>query len=134
MGFRLHLLTFNKPHPTAAPMVDPKYYSIGDMHLLTKPEKEQAKAAINEELKEENWYRNLRYAYSGMNTYSTLNVHVFNLLIKHNGRTWILKVRHWLNNKNMPSIEITAEPYTAETYVDYEKALEMAIKSCSKSQ
>lgn len=126
------LISRTPPPSPAVNTEDPKTFTIGEMHSLTPSDREQAKIAIRETLREENWHKKLRYTYSGLNTYSTLNVHIFDLLIKHNGKVWVLKVRHWLDSKNMPSIEITAEPYSPDTYVDYEKAIQMAAKSCPK--
>ena len=41
------------------------------------------------------WYKTLRYRYSVLGENSDLNSHVFNLLAKHDGRTWALRV--WLS-------------------------------------
>ncbi|MBP9805386.1 MAG: hypothetical protein KBE22_10865, partial [Candidatus Accumulibacter sp.] len=67
------------------------------------------------------WYKTLRYRYSVLGENSDLNSHVFNLLAKHDGRTWALRVWQEIGYDGESSFDITAEPYDPETYVNYAK-------------
>lgn len=123
--------------PLSAPALEKENhdrYTIGEMHSLKKSDREQAKIVIGEIMKAEGWHKELRYIYSGLDTDSRVNVNVFNILSNHNGRPWVLEVRDWIGSKSLPNIEITAEPYTPETYMSHAKALQAAAKSCPKPQ
>lgn len=124
-------------NPLPAPiseLEDTGKLTIGDMHSLAAADKEQAKAAIRAITQIEGWYKNLRYLYSGLDEYSNLNSHVFDLVASHKGQTWALKVRQRLGQQGASSFKITIEPYNPESYVDYSKALQIAAKSCPTPQ
>jgi len=108
--------------------------TISDMYSLKETDREQAKVAIRAITGIDGWYKKLRYLYSGLDENSDLNSHVFDLLARHDGRQWALKVRQRINYQGKSSFRITAEPYDPETYVDYGKALQAAAKSCPAPQ
>ncbi|WXL25265.1 hypothetical protein WG219_18475 [Ectopseudomonas mendocina] len=80
------------------------------------------------------WYDNLRYLYSVLDEYSDLRTHVFDMIIKHAGQQWALRVRQNIGNDGVSRFKVTAEPYDPATYVDYAKALQAAAKSCPVPQ
>jgi len=104
------------------------------MYTLEDADREQADAAIRAITGIEGWYKNLRYRYSSLNESSNLNVHNFDLLARHDGRQWALKVRQRLDYQGESSFKTTAVPYAPETYVDYAKALQAALLSCPAPQ
>ncbi|MEO4046757.1 hypothetical protein AAFN46_06665 [Pseudomonas sp. CAU 1711] len=108
--------------------------TIGDMYSLSGADELLAKAAIREITAMPDWYKSLRYRYSVLGENSELNSHVFDLLAKHDGRTWALRVWQEIGYDGESSFDITAEPYDPETYVDYAKALQAAAKSCPVPQ
>lgn len=108
--------------------------TIGDMYALSGADELLAKAAIRAITAMPDWYKSLRYRYSVLGENSELNSHVFDLLAKHDGRTWALRVWQEIGYDGESSFDITAEPYDPETYVDYAKALQAAAKSCSAPQ
>lgn len=108
--------------------------NIGDMHTLSADDGKLAEAAIRAVTALPDWYKGLRYLYSSLDEYSELNTHVFDLLAKHEGRQWALRVRQSINNNGKSSFKITATPYDPETYVDYAKALQAAVRSCPVRQ
>lgn len=123
--------------PLAAPISELEgtgRLAISDMYSVKDADREQAKAAIRAVTGIDGWYRNLRYRYSSLNESSDLNSHVFDLLAKHDGRQWALKVRQRLGYRGESSFKITVEPYDPATYVDYAKALQNAAKSCPAPQ
>ena len=89
-----------------------------------RPAKEALKAITNLS----DWYKSLRYLYSGLGESSNLHSHTFYLVAKHAGRSWAVEVSQLLRNRS--KFLITIEPYDPETYVDYTKALQAAAKSC----
>ena len=79
------------------------------------------------------WYKTLRYRYSVLGENSDLNSHVFNLLAKHDGRTWALRVWQEIGYDGESSFDITAEPYDPETYVNYAKRSRLLPKAGSSA-
>lgn len=108
--------------------------TIRDMYALSDADEKLAKAAIRAITATPDWYKSLRYYSSFLGENSDLNSHVFDLLAKHEGRQWILKVWQEVEYDGESSFGITAEPYDPETYVDYAKALQAAAKSCPAPQ
>ncbi|SFP76277.1 hypothetical protein SAMN03159489_01625 [Pseudomonas sp. NFPP07] len=108
--------------------------TIGNMFFLKDSDKEPAKEALRAITGIRDWYKSLRYLYSSLDEYSDLNTHVFDLLAKHDGRQWALRVRQNVDYRGESSFKVTAEPYDSETYVDYAKALQAAAKSCPVPQ
>ncbi|UCR86110.1 hypothetical protein [Pseudomonas chlororaphis] len=108
--------------------------TIGNMFFLKDSDREPAKEALRAITGIRDWYKSLRYLYSSLDENSDLNTHVFDLLAKHEGRQWALKVRQRLDHQGKSSFRITAEPYDPETYMDYAKALQAAAKSCPGPQ
>ncbi|SDY77252.1 hypothetical protein [Pseudomonas sp. NFIX28] len=108
--------------------------TIGNMFFLKDSDKEPAKEALRAITGIRDWYKSLRYLYSSLDEYSDLNTHVFDLLAKHDGREWALRVRQNVDYSGKSSFKVTAEPYDPQTYMDYAKALQTAAKSCPVPQ
>lgn len=119
--------------PLAAPIAElheSGRLTIQDMYYLNKTVREQAKVAIRAITKLEGWHEKLRYRYSHLSENSDLNLHIFDLLARHDGRQWAMNVWQWVDRKNGSRFDISAEPYDPETYMDYAKSLQAAAKSC----
>ncbi|MFS2157497.1 hypothetical protein ACCD10_09100 [Pseudomonas sp. Pseusp122] len=108
--------------------------TIGRMYSLSDADEEQAKVAIRAITEIEDWYKKLYYRYSRLGENNNLNLHIFDLFARHEGRQWALNVEQWLDSKNRSSFEIVAEPYDPETYMDYARSLQAAAKSCPVPQ
>ncbi|MFS2157498.1 hypothetical protein ACCD10_09105 [Pseudomonas sp. Pseusp122] len=108
--------------------------TIGRMYSLSDADEAQATVAIRAITGIDGWYKKLYYRYSYVGEDNDLNLHVFDLLARHDGRLWALNVEQWLDSKNGSSFEIIAEPYDPETYMDYAKSLQAAAKSCPVPQ
>lgn len=108
--------------------------TIGNMYALSEQDVEPAKKAIRAITAMPEWYKSLRYLYSSLGESGDLRTHVFDVLAKHDGRQWALRVRQNVGYSGESSFKVTAEPYDPETYVDYAKALQAAAKSCSVPQ
>lgn len=120
--------------PVPASKLAQSEYSFDSMYHLSKADQETAKALIRATTAAPDWYRNLRYVYSGLSEYSDIRAHLFDLLIQHEGRTWGLRVRQNIQPNGSSNLEIAAEPYDPKTYIDYGKAFESAAKSCPSPQ
>lgn len=107
---------------------------IDDMYYLNATDRKQAKVAIRAITGIEDWYKKLRYRYSHLSENSDLNLHIFDLLARHDGRPWALSVWYWLDSGSGPRFDISAEPYDPETYMDYARSLQAAAKSCPVPQ
>jgi hypothetical protein len=108
--------------------------TIGAMYSLNRADEELAIVAIKAITKIDNWYKNLRYLYSGLDESSHLTDHDFDLLGRYDGRLWALQVTQSLDYRNRSSFQIIAEPYDPDTYMDYAKVLQAAAKSCAIPQ
>lgn len=108
--------------------------TIGNMYALNDADEQLAKAAIRAITAIPAWYKSLRYLYSSLGESSDLRTHVFDLIAKHEGQQWALRVRQNIGYNGKSSFKVTAEPYDPETYVDYAKALQAAAKSCPLPQ
>jgi hypothetical protein len=108
--------------------------SIGNMYYLDAADEAQAKLAIRAITGIVDWYKKLRYRYSGLDEDSNITIHYFDLLGRHNGRPWALNVSQSLDNRNKSSFEITAESHDPDTYIDYTRMLQAAAKSCLAPQ
>ncbi len=108
--------------------------TIDDMYYLNSSDREQAKVAIRAITGLEGWHKKLRYRYSHLSENSDLNLHIFDLMARHDGRQWALNVWQFLDSKNESRFEISAEPYDPETYMDYARSLQAAAKSCPVPQ
>ncbi|QXH47622.1 hypothetical protein KSS93_06800 [Pseudomonas xanthosomatis] len=120
--------------PVPASKLAQSKYSFGSMYYLSKADQETAKALIRATTATPDWYRNLRYVYSGLSEYSDITAHLFDLLTEYEGRTWGLRVREHIQYDGSSDFNITAEPYDPKTYVDYARAIETAAKSCPAPQ
>lgn len=104
--------------------------TIGNMYALSETDQSLAKEAIRAITGIPDWYKELRYLYSGLDEYSDLRYHSFYLLAKHNDRIWALEVDQAIGYDGKSNFKVTAILYDPETYVDYAKALQAAAKSC----
>ncbi|MGL4319038.1 MAG: hypothetical protein ACRCTL_20785 [Pseudomonas sp.] len=108
--------------------------AIGNMFYLNDTDRQPAEQALKAITSVPGWYKQLRYLYSALNESSELDGHDFDLITKHDGRAWALRVSQWVGSDGKSSFKVTAEPYDSETYVDYVKALQTAAKSCPAPQ
>lgn len=76
------------------------------------------------------WYKNLRYLYSGIDEYGGIIIHGFDMLVEHEDRKWGLIIWQHIQSSGISNFLVTAELYDPETYIDHAKALEAARKSC----
>lgn len=76
------------------------------------------------------WYKNLRYLYSGLDEYGKIIVHGFDMLVEHEDRQWALIIWQHIKSSGTSDFFVTAKLYDPETYIDHTKALEAARKSC----
>ncbi|MFS2161750.1 hypothetical protein ACCD10_31075 [Pseudomonas sp. Pseusp122] len=107
--------------------------TIGNMYSLSDVDEAQAIIAIRAITGIDGWYKKLHYLYSSLGESNALNVHMFDLLFRHDGREWALRVRQRLDS-GKSSFKITAEPYDPETYMDHARMLQAAAKSCPVPQ
>ncbi len=102
---------------------------------ISKADEQPAKEALAAITSVPHWYRHLRYLYSGLNDNSGLSAHRFHLIAEHAGRSWGVRVRQSLSYYGKTQgFTLSIEPYDPETYVDYDKAFQAAIKSCPTPQ
>jgi len=123
--------------PLAAPIAELEesgMLTIGRMYALSDADEAQAKIAIWAITRVEGWYKKPYYRYSRLGENSELYLHVYDLLANHDGRQWALSIEQLLDSRNGSRFEITAEPYDPETYMDYAKSLQAAVKSCAVPQ
>ncbi len=80
------------------------------------------------------WYKDLKYLYSGLGENSNIEFHKFFLLVEHAGLRWALEVYQFLGSRGKSRFVIVGERYDPETFVDYTKAFEAAVKSCPAPQ
>jgi len=102
---------------------------------LKKADEQPAKEALAAITSVPRWYKDLRYLYSGLNDFSDLSAHRFHLIAEHAGRSWGVRVRQSISYYGKSDgFTLSIEPYDPETYVDYDKAFQAAIKSCPAPQ
>jgi hypothetical protein len=104
--------------------------TIGDMYSLSSADRAQAIATIKATTQIDDWYNKLLYLTSGLDENSNLANHDFDLLIRHDGRTWAVIVSQSLLKGYRSNFTITAEPYDPNTYMDYNEMLKAAAASC----
>lgn len=80
------------------------------------------------------WFRGLTYVYSGLGESGGINVHKFFLLAEHEGVMWALEVYQFISLIGKSRFYVFGKRYDPETYVDYDKAFEAAVKSCPAPQ
>ena len=123
--------------PLPAPLDELKStekFTTRNMYTLSETEKKTAKELIEKTTKVPNWYRDLKYLYSVLNDYSNIDSHVFYLITSHSGVAWAIEVDQSFEHDGKSEFKISATPYNPETYVDYAKALQAAVKSCPAPQ
>ncbi|MGY2290670.1 hypothetical protein ACW9H6_13075 [Pseudomonas sp. SDO528_S397] len=107
--------------------------TIGNAYL--KEEDEQpAREALRAITGDRDWYRGLRYLYSGLDDSSDLRAHTFDLIAKYANRSWALRVNQWIRHDGKSVFTVTTQPYDPATYVDYNRALQDASTSCPVRQ
>ncbi len=102
--------------------------------LLKEIDEQPAKEALNVITSTRDWYKNLRYRYSVLDENSDLNSHAFYLVAQHAGRSWAVEVDQSIGHDSKSHFTVTIEPYDADIYVDYAKAIQAAAKSCPAPQ
>ncbi|MCY1295607.1 hypothetical protein D9M70_449540 [compost metagenome] len=107
-------------------------FEIGNVYLQDVDE-QPAREALNAIMGVHGWYRKLRYRFSGLDDYSELSMHVFDLIATHEERKWALNVWKFTQG-NMSDFTVIIEPYFPETYLDHARALQAAAGSCPSPQ
>lgn len=107
---------------------------FGNMYHLERSDIALAKNAIIAFTAMPGWYEDLRYVYSGLSESSRLSGHKFFVLTDYAGIRWAIDVDQSLHLSGGLRFVLSARPYDSETYVDYEKAFEAAVKSCPAPQ
>lgn len=107
---------------------------FGEMYYLDRSDLALAKDAIIATTALPGWYDGLRYVYSGLSESSRLSSHKFFVLADYAGVRWAIDVDQSLGLSGGLRFVLSARPYDSETYVDYEKAFEAAVKSCPAPQ
>ncbi|MFS2161482.1 hypothetical protein ACCD10_29675 [Pseudomonas sp. Pseusp122] len=121
--------------PLSAPIAELEktgMLTIGNMYSLNNADEAQAKESIRAITGINGWHKKLHYLYTGLNESSNIAAHVFYLLGRHNGRDWVLTIRHrvYLGES---IFTVTAKPYQSETFIDHTKMLQLAAQSCPVS-
>ncbi|MGV8917526.1 MAG: hypothetical protein ACOH2R_06980 [Pseudomonas sp.] len=115
--------------PIGVPMADleaVEKFEFGKVYMK-KEDIQPAKEALNAVRSNSDWYKELRYRYSGLSEWGDLRYHSFDLIAQHQGRAWALDV---FNSIYRREFTITVKPYNPETHVDYARALKEALTSC----
>jgi hypothetical protein len=97
---------------------------------LSQADKKPAGEALQAVTSSPEWYKNLRYLYSGLNEFSNLSSPHFDMVAQHNGRAWAIQIVPNTAYGGNSNFWISARPYNPETYEDYAKALKRALTSC----
>ena len=124
-------------NPIPAPVAEisaTKEFKIGNMYELNETDKALAMKTIRDLEKTPNWHTGLRYLYSGLDENSDLRHHSFYLLTRDSSRTWVVELDQSIYYDGKSRFTISAKPYDLETYLDHDKALKAAAKSCPAPQ
>lgn len=119
--------------PVTPPITELKSASkltIESMYSLKQSDLSAAKSMIKAATATPEWYKNLRYLYSGIDEYGGIIIHGFDMLIEHEDRQWGLIIWQHIQSSGISNFLVTAKLYDPETYIDHAKALEAARKSC----
>ncbi|WP_369989597.1 hypothetical protein [Pseudomonas xanthosomatis] len=123
--------------PVTVPISELKSASkltIGSMYSLKQTDLPIAKSMIRAVTAGSEWHKNLRYLYSGIDEYGNIIMHGFDMLVEYDHRQWSLRIWQHIQSSGTSAFLATANLYDPETYVDYTKALEAALKSCPAPQ
>lgn len=90
--------------------------------------------AINSITANTEWFKGLTYVYSVLDESDRISMHKFSLLAEHAGAMWALEVYQSISLIGKSSFYVVGKRYDPETYVDYDKAFESAVKSCPAPQ
>ncbi|WP_177474931.1 MULTISPECIES: hypothetical protein [unclassified Pseudomonas] len=97
-------------------------------------EERQTREALRAITGVRDWYRGLRYLYSGLDDESNVRSHTFDLVARYANRSWALRVEQWIGYDGKSVFTVTPLPYDPATYVDYNRALQDASTSCPVRQ
>lgn len=102
---------------------------------ISKADEQPAREALAAITSVPNWYSPLRYRFSSLDDYSNLDSHVFDLIAEHAGRLWAVNVDQSISYYGkFDGFTLYIMPFDPETYRDYDKAFQAAIKSCPAPQ
>ncbi|MBU6959589.1 hypothetical protein KRR23_17850 [Pseudomonas sp. CVAP len=107
--------------------------AIGSAYLKEE-DKQPAREALRAITGVRDWYRGLRYLYSGLDDESNVRSHTFDLVARYANRSWALRVEQWIGYDGKSVFTVTPLPYDPATYVDYNRALQDASTSCPVRQ
>lgn len=109
-------------------------FTLGQVLSFDGREVVSAKEAIIAITSMPEWYKSLQYVYSGLGESSRIDGQKFFMVADHAGRRWAIEVHEALRLRGGSRFTLTGRPYDPETYVDYTKAFEAAVKSCPAPQ
>ena len=116
--------------PLAVSFVNTAAESPYSLSLASRIASSSSLATIKATTQIDGWYNKLLYLTSGLDENSNLANHDFDLLIRHDGRSWAIIVSQSLFKGYRSNFTITAEPYDPNTYMDYSEMLRAAAASC----
>lgn len=108
--------------------------TVGRIKYFSGRDADSVKEVISAIVEQPEWYKNLQYAYSGVDESSDIWSHTFFLLTDHAGFRWVLEVDQIFYSGKTDRFVVTGRPYNPETYVDYAKAFGAAVRSCPAPQ
>lgn len=109
-------------------------FAIWDGYLK-EADKQPAKEALAAITSTPNWHSALRYRFSALDENSFLSSHGFDLIAEYAGRLWAVDVDQSISYYGKSEgFTLHIMPYDPETYEDYDKAFQAAIKSCAAPQ
>lgn len=111
-----------------------KKITVGELKYLGRVDVPAAKEALSAIVARPEWYGSLEYVYSGVGEQSEIWRHKFFGLAEYAGVKWAVEVSQVLRLRGGAKFVVTGRPYDPETYVDYTKAFESAVKSCPAPQ
>ena len=111
-----------------------KKIAVGELKHLGRLDEPAAKEAISAIIARPEWYGSLEYVYSGVGERSEIWRHKFFGLADYAGIRWAIEVSQVLRLRGGAKFVVIGKPYDPETYVDYTKAFDAAVKSCPAPQ
>ena len=113
---------------------DVKEFAFGQLLYFDGRDVASAKDAVVAVTSVPDWYKDLQYAYSGVGENSKIGIHKFFVVADYASRRWAIEVFQSLRSNGNSRFVLTGRPYDPETYVDYTKAFDAAVKSCPAPQ
>jgi len=111
-----------------------KDFAFGQMLYFNGRYITSAKDAVVAVTSVPDWYKDLQYVYSGVGENSRIGSHKFFLVADYAGHRWAVEVSQSLRSNGNSRFVLTGRLYDPETYVDYTKAFDAAVKSCPAPQ